>query len=737
MLWLRCAVIALLLLAFLGPSLPLQTVRTVVLLDQSPSAREGVARVVGTLPQLPIGARSRLRPEGNRHVRYLAFAERVQEVASATARREDLGEGTDINAALLEAQRLEPDRIVLLSDGLSQGEVLPVPTPIYAFWIAPSPRISLSLLPPTYPVHGETVEVRVLLESTADTTAHLLIEGPAGRQERQVQVKAGRQSFGYRFALERPATVRARVESSLGQDSAQVQVSPADKLRVWVLGDEALARYLEVQGFAVERRSRVELPIQADVVALGVSARDLSEAEIDALQDFLNQGGSLLWTATPRGLFFGGWERSSLSEAIPLEPLEHDGGVGLVLVLDVSGSMLQDDKLELAVTGALELIRSAREQDYVGVVAFSSNYRWVFRPRRMTPQGRKAAESLLLAARAGGGTLIGGAYTEAVRALEPLPVEDKRILVMTDGQVADPIQPVLNAAAQGQQRKIFTSSVALGADADQGFLRELAQQGGGSFWYVPSPGDLPRFFLEEAQRQFRREALEGSFALVTRPHPLTRDLQPPPLSVVLPAKARPWASGLLYAQEGAVLAVGESGRGRVAALATDLSRSWKDWRGASGFLGSLLRWLSQTPARPRVQATRGEEGVRVLLEGQFERPALRYAGKTQDFLPIGPLRYEARLPYGARGEAAVLEAGVPRLSLTLPALPEWRLEDGRAKLRALAEASGGRLLSDLAELSALPQRKALELRSLLVALALVLFVLERYLEWRRVGVAGS
>lgn len=711
--------IAVLLLAFAGPSLPLQPVRTVVLLDQSPSAREGVAQAVGGLPGLP-------------DVRYLAFAERAQPVPSAAARRRDLGEGTDLYGALLEAQKLGPDRVVVLSDGLSQGEVLPVGTPVYAFWTPPSPKLSLGLLPPAYPVQGETVEVRVLLESTADAEARLVVEGPAGRQERQVRVKAGRQSFGYRFPLERPATVRARVESPLGRDSAQVQVSPADKVRVWVLGDEPLARYLEAQGFAVERRSRVTLPIQADVVALGLSTRDLSEAEIDALQGFLGQGGSLLWTATPRGLFFGGWERSTLSEAIPLEPLEQDGGVGLVLVLDVSGSMLQADKLGLAVTGALELIRSAREQDYVGVIAFSSSYRWVFRPRRMTPQGRKAAESLLLAAQAGGGTELGGAYAEAVKALEPLPVEDKRILVMTDGQIADPIPPVLAAAAQGQQRKVFTSTVALGQDADQGFLRELAQRGGGSFWYVPSPRDLPRFFLEEAQRQFKREALEGTFALAARPHPLTRGLQPPPLSVLLPAKARPWASGLLYSQERAVLAVGESGRGRVAALATDLSRSWKGWEGASGFLGSLLRWLSQTPARPRVQAVRTEEGVRVLLEGNFERPALRYGGRVEDFLPVGPLRYEARLPYGARGEAAVLEGGAPRLSLTLPALPEWRLEDGKASLRALAEASGGRLLESLDELRSLPQRKGLELRWLLVGLALGLFVLERYLEWRRV-----
>jgi hypothetical protein len=129
--------------------------------------------------------------------------------------------------------------------------------------------------------------------------------------------------------------------------------------------------------------------------------------------------------------------------------------------------------------------------------------------------------------------------------------------------------------------------------------------------------------------------------------------------------------------------------------------------------------------------------VRVLLEGQFERPALRYAGKTQDFVPVGPLRYEIRLPYEARGEAAVLEAGVPRLNLTLPALPEWRLEDGQANLRALAEASGGRLLSELAELRTLPQREAFPLRPALVALALALFVLERYLEWRRVRAVGS
>lgn len=713
---LRAWVILLLLLAAWGPSVPLRPVMTVVLLDQSPSAREATAELA---PQLELPG-----------ARYLAFASRPQPVATPTAQRTDLGDGTDLERALEAAQELNPDRIVVVSDGLWQTQVRPPSVPVYGLAVRPSPNLSVSLLPPAYPVKGQTVEVRVLLESTASTRARLVLEGPAGRVTRELEVEPGRQSLGYRFPLEGPSVVRVTVRSPLGTEGARLEVVPADQVRVWVLGDPALSRYLEAQGFAVEETQQLTLPIRAEVVALGKSALELSPAELDALQSFLAQGGSLLWTATPKGLFFGGWERSSLAEAIPLEPLQEGGGVGLVLVLDVSGSMLEADKLGLAVAGAVELIRSGRDRDYIGVVTFSSSARWLFRPRPMTPQGRREAENLLLSARAGGGTEIGGAYGQALQALEGLSVQDRQVLVLTDGLVRDPTPPILQAARQAQSRKIRTNAVALGSDADRDFLRKLAEWGGGNFYDVPSPQDLPRFFLEEAQRAFRREALVGNFPLSLRPHPITRQVSPPPLSVILPAKAKPWAQGLLYSGDRAVLAVGESGRGRVAALATDLSRSWRDWPAASGFLGGIVRWLAQTPARPRVWAVREPEGVRVVLEGQFERPRLRYAGSEQALPPAGPLRYEVSLPADSSGEAVVLEGDRPRLSLSLPRRPEWRLEDGRAELARLAEASGGRLLARPTDLRELPQRAALPTRPYLLGLALLLFLLERYLEWR-------
>jgi len=730
--WLRAAVLALLLLAFFGPSLPLEPVRTVVLLDQSPSAREAVWQVA---PQLYLPG-----------AQYVAFASGAVQVASPTARRLDLGEGTRLRAALQKAQALNPDRVVLVSDGLFQDGVEPIGIPIYGLYLPPSPNIALSLLAPALPSKGETIEVRAVLDLVAPVSsdgspsaqrvrARLTMNGPAGRLVRDLELEPGRLSVGYRFRLDGPSLVTARVESALGSEQARLELAPYDATRVWVLGDAALARYLRVQGFAVEERQEITLPIRAEVVALGVGVRDLSPDELDALQSFLNQGGSLLWTATPKGLFFGGWERSSLADSLPVEPVEEPGGVGIVLVLDVSGSMLEADKLGLAVVGSLELIRSARPQDYIGVVIFSDRPRWLFRPRPMTEQGRKEAESLLLSTSAGGGTMIRRAYLEALEAIEQVPTTSKQVIALTDGLAAD-VTPDLFDAARAASPKIKTSTVAIGADADRQFLRELAQAGGGSFWDVPSPQDLPRFFLEEAQRTFRREALEGSFPVTVRPHPVTRDTSPPPIRVVLPARAKPWAQTLLSSGEGAVLAVGESGRGRVAALATDLSRSWQGWPGTPALMAELVRWLSRTPARPRAEAVRGPDFVQVLLEGQFERPTVRAAGQELRLAPTGPFRFEARLPAEAVGEAVVFENEQPRLRLSLPSLPEWRSEDGRENLRRLAEASGGRLLADTAELSRLAGRKALNLQLPLLALALLLFLLERYLEYRRVWRVG-
>lgn len=208
----------------------------------------------------------------------------------------------------------------------------------------------------------------------------------------------GRKALVYTFPLTEKAAVRAVAEGPWGRSEAEVEVAPADRAKAVVLGDPAAARYLEAQGFQVEEG--FTLPLEADLVVVGTGVLDLPEGAPEALKAFLRRGGGLLFTATPKGLFFGGWDRA-LPEELPLKPLGREGAA-LVLVLDVSGSMA-GEKLSMAVAGALALVESAAPEDRLGVVVFSSGHRVLFPPRPMTAQAKKEAESLLLSLRAGDG----------------------------------------------------------------------------------------------------------------------------------------------------------------------------------------------------------------------------------------------------------------------------------------------------------------------------------------------
>ena len=691
---LRGLVLLALLLAFFDPRFPLRG-RVVYLLDFSPSARESVFALGESLP---------------RGATYVAFAERAARLPSPTARRLDLGEGTDLRVAFQEALRLRPSRVVLVSDGLFSP--VPPPFPLDALYVPPKAHVDLRLVPPLYPLLGETVGVGVVLEAPRPAEAHLRVEGPGGVLERRLLVE-GRKVLTYAFPLLEEVEVRAVAEGPWGRSEAKARLLPADRAKALVLGDPALARYLEAQGFLVEEAFR--LPLEVDLVAVGVGVLDLPPGAPEALRDYLRQGGGLLFTATPKGLFFGGWDRA-LPEDLPLKPLGRKGAA-LLLVLDVSGSM-EGEKLAMAVAGALELVRSAAPEDYLGVVLFSSSPRVLFPPRPMTAQGKKEAESLLLSLRAGGGTVLGGAFREALRLLEGVPVERKAVLVLTDGLIADAKEPILALAGTAG---VEVSALALGPDADAAFLEALAQRGGGRFYRAATAKELPRLFLKEGQEVFQGEGLEGRFPVEVLPHPLTEGFAIPPLAVLLPARGEAWAEVLLRSGERALLALGERGEGRVGALATDLSRSWKGWEGAAPFLGGLARYLAGGQRALALYAYPEGEGVRAVVLGRLEAPLALVGGKEVPLVPTGPLRHEVFLR-----EEGVLLFGKRRIPLSLPLPGEWSPRDGEAILRALAEGSGGRRLT----LDKLPAwaPASLSLRPYLLLLALLLFLLERALE---------
>jgi len=657
-----------LILAASGPSLPLRPGLTLVLLDQSPSAREGTAQAVRALSV-------------SGPVRYLAFAEEAAFVKNPYA-RPPLGKSTNLEAAFQKAKALRPERLLLISDGLFEP-ALP-PAPVYAYPVDPAPHAEITaLLAPPLPAQNERVEVRA--EVFLSEPAPVQIRFEAGDQTARVSRKlpAGRHSVGFSFVLKGPTLVRARLESPLGNDRAELRLTPAEKTEVLVLKDPAAARYLSAQGFLVREATTLPETLPR-LVVVGASEKSLGTGAKDRLARHLEEGGGLLFTTTPEGLFFGGWHRAFPD--LPLKP-KPQNPAAFVLVLDVSGSMA-GEKLARAVEGAIAAVEAAREEDLLGIVVYNERPRWLLPPGAMTPSRRRLAKERLLGLRAGGGTELAPALKAAREALLNLEADPKIVLLVTDGATEG--KPGALAEAEKLRDQGGTLHVlAVGQDADRTFLKTLADTARGRYLEA-DPKALAQSIQEAAEKAFQTDFERGPFPLSLLPHPITRGLSPPPpASRLLPAERKPWAQAVMQSGEYDVLAVAERGYGRVAALALDLGHDLKDWPDTPRFLAHLARWLLDTPARPRYALYHD----RLKIYGRFKEDLwLKTGGETRPIPPVGVMAYEVALPPGS-GDLLVYEGSRLRFRIPRAGDPEWPDKDGKAVLAELAEGSGGALLS--------------------------------------------
>ncbi len=708
-------VFLLLLLGAAGPALPLGVEKTAVLIDQSPSAGTAASRAAASL-QLP-GAF------------YLGFAERTAPLPTAGARRNDLGKTTNPQRAIDEAVKAGADRIILVSDGLWRQNPTS-PLPVYPLYVEPPPHVGfVQLLAPAAPRRGEVVEVRALIESNVH--ARVTVEFSAGEasEVKEVTLEPVRTSLSFRFRLQEPTTVTVRLQSDCCTDEIQTRLEPLGPGTTLVVGDEAAAEYLEAAGWNVRRGRPADLAQTPDLLVIGNSAASWTAIERGRLETYLADGGSVLWTATPQGLFFGGWQNTALAEKIPLRPASEEG-VALILVLDVSGSMAGEkpSKLSRAVSGAQVLLENAGPEDTIGIITFAGESRWLLPPSQMTYAAKRRAEAALAGLSAGGGTSLAPAYEAAAGSLEKATAKKRLLLVISDGQLDPGEAQAVIARAKKAACCVETSSLALGADADRIFLENLATAGGGRYFDVKSSRDLSQVLDLFGRQAFRQPELSGSFLVDVLPHPISQDVgEMPPLNVIMPAEAWPWATVVVRETGGRpVLAVGETAGGRTAALATDLSRSWRNSPAAAQLLTNLVRWLSNTPARPRYQWQDSADGRTLLVYGRFDPlPLAQWEGRTVALEPTSPLSFRLRLPAGFARPVRVSSGGKTVFIAEPPRPDEWPPVEGRVRLEKLAAASGGEMLSGPPPA---PARKPVGVQNYLWLLALALFLLERWRE---------
>jgi len=208
-----------------------------------------------------------------------------------------------------------------------------------------------------------------------------------------------------------------------------------------------------------------------------------------------------LLSVSPNLVHGGTWTLLQLGMNSPLDPRTvARPPLDLVVVIDRSGSMADDDKMVYAIEGAQTLVDQLGESDTLTLIAFDSQVETLFGPARVSD--RAALKSKLAGLFPGGSTNIYDALDAAYRAALANSDETRlrRVIFLTDGlpTVGDTSSADISAMSLGYNVKhVGLTTIGVGRDAGLPLLRGLAEQGGGNFYFLESAQAIAEVFKEE------------------------------------------------------------------------------------------------------------------------------------------------------------------------------------------------------------------------------------------------
>jgi Ca-activated chloride channel homolog len=190
--------------------------------------------------------------------------------------------------------------------------------------------------------------------------------------------------------------------------------------------------------------------------------------------------------------------------------------VDLVLVVDVSGSMNQGNRLALLQRSVETLVAGLDGRDTVGIITFNQRSHEVLAPTAVDAHGKRRILDAVTSLRAGGSTSVAAGVSHGYRMASERGRESaqRRVILFSDGvantgvTAADAVFDDV-ARAHGKGIPLTAIGVGLGNYNDM-LLERLAQRGGGSYHYIDE--------LSEARRVFQT-------GLVGLLQPIARDVK--------------------------------------------------------------------------------------------------------------------------------------------------------------------------------------------------------------------
>ncbi len=765
----RIAILALAVgaLAGLQISLPARTLAVLFVVDQSdsvPTERKRQALEFVNAASLRMGDRDRAALVvfgGNAYLekdfeKEVGRRLSVRQVHSIPSR-----DYSNVAASLRLALAAFPDntqkRVVLISDGNEnlgsaveeaagaasddvEIDVVPVQ---YEY---PSEALLEKLVLPSEAKVGEPFEVRVIARSTRETSGviRLLRNGALIAQQR-VRLLAGPNVITFNQSLEeaRFHTYEALLEAaddSLPENNRGLGfVLVKGKPRVLIVEDKAAdARFLTAalrgQKLEVDVREPGQLPATLaefqsydSVVLSNVGAFQLTPDQMKAIRSSVRDlGTGLVMIGGPNSFGPGAYRGTPIEEALPVDMEVRKSKVMPVgAVAMVLHTCEFPDGNRWARETAAAVVDVLGERDKVGVLQYGMGGEEWGIPMQLAAnkEGIKAKlynldpgdmpdyHRMLELAYAG---LTTDAKEAAVR----------HIIVISDGDASAPSGELMGRL---RKAKITVTTVAVFPHGGgTGTLQDMARVGGGEFYNVRRPQDIPRIFLKEAQRVLKPAIIEEMFVpnRLKDSQLLTGIDRVPPLLgyvSVTPKEAATVEVALTSKRDDPVLASWRFGLGKAVAFMSDAKNRWAaPWLGGGDtfarFWAQTIRWTVRTTARANIdaQVEIGQQQGRVVVDvvnprGDFVNGLdLRGSVAATNVSPelrmaqTAPGRYEGSFDAPEKGQYLIAlryqdADGTPRTQLVGASVaysPEYRdLSANTAVLTTLAERTRGKILA--------------------------------------------
>ncbi len=173
----------------------------------------------------------------------------------------------------------------------------------------------------------------------------------------------------------------------------------------------------------------------------------------------------------------------------------------VVVVLDVSGSMQDDDKIGAVRHALARFVEGLDARDHIAIVTFADDAHVALPPSEVG-QSASTILSAIGQLQAYGATNLGAGLERGLALAQSMAAYggNARIVVLSDGMATvgeTSAEQLTHYADAARARTIAMTTIGMGEQIDFGLLEALANRAGGAFHYVDRPAEVERVFGRE------------------------------------------------------------------------------------------------------------------------------------------------------------------------------------------------------------------------------------------------